>query len=92
MTIAFTAPWESRFGELRISSGMTPGWCFVDAQRLTSISDPEMDMNRAVAYRPRVRMRRLVAAFRWLTPGLYTMETPRRSVDRELEQFSSPWE
>jgi hypothetical protein len=49
-------------------------------------------MNRAVAYRPRVRMRRLVAAFRWLTPGLYTMETPRRSVDRELEQFSSPWE
>ena len=34
----------------------------------------------------------LVAALRWLTPGIYGMETPRRSVDRELEQFSSPWD
>jgi hypothetical protein len=64
----------------------------VDIQRLINVSDPEMDMNRAVGRRPRVPMSRLVAAFRWLAPGLYAMETPRRSVDRELEQFSSPWE
>jgi len=64
----------------------------VDAQRLISVSDPEMDMNRAVGRAPRVTMWRLVAALRWLAPGLYAMETPRRSVDRELEQFSSPWE
>jgi len=51
-----------------------------------------MDMNRAVGRVPRVTMWRLVAALRWLAPGLYAMETPRRSVDRELEQFSSPWE
>ncbi|MFZ1122920.1 MAG: hypothetical protein WB580_02855 [Candidatus Binataceae bacterium] len=49
-------------------------------------------MNRAVGRPPRVRMSRLVAALRWLAPGIYTMETPRRSVDRELEQFSSPWD
>jgi hypothetical protein len=49
-------------------------------------------MNRAVERTPRVRMRRLVAALRWLTPAIYGMETPRRSVDRELEQFSSPWD
>jgi hypothetical protein len=49
-------------------------------------------MNRAVGRTPRVTMWRLVAALRWLAPGLYAMETPRRSVDRELEQFSSPWE
>lgn len=64
----------------------------MDTQRLINISDPEMDMNRAVGRAPRVKMRRLVAALRWFAPGIYTMETPRRSVDRELEQFSSPWD
>jgi hypothetical protein len=59
---------------------------------LINVSDPEIDMNRAVERAPRVRMRRLVAALRWLTPRIYGMETPRRSVDRELEQFSSPWD
>ena len=72
--------------------GDDPRWCLVDIQRLINVSDPEMDMNRAVGRGPRVRMSRLVAALRWLAPGLYAMETPRRSVDRELEQFSSPWE
>jgi hypothetical protein len=64
----------------------------VDVQRSLNVSDPEMDMNRAVGRLPRVRMWRLVAALRWLSPGIYAMETPRRSVDRELEEFSSPWE
>jgi len=64
----------------------------VDAERLINVSDPEMDMDRAVGPEPRVRMWRLVAALRWLTPGIYAMETPRRSVDREVEQFSSPWD
>jgi len=49
-------------------------------------------MTRVVGHGPRVRMWRLVTALRWLMPGVYAMETPRRSVDRELEQFSSPWE
>jgi hypothetical protein len=64
----------------------------VDVQRLLNVSDPEIDMNRAVGRAPRVRVERLVAALRWLSTGLYAMETPRRSVDRELDQFSSPWE
>jgi hypothetical protein len=50
-----------------------------------------MDMDRPVERASRVRWG-LVAALRWLTPGIYGMETPRRSVDRELEQFSSPWD
>jgi hypothetical protein len=70
---------------------MTPEWCFVEIQRSINVSDPEMDMDRAVERASRVRWR-LVAALRWLTPGIYGMETPRRSVDRELEQFSSPWD
>jgi hypothetical protein len=64
----------------------------VNGKRAISISDPEMDMNRAVEGEPRPRMWRLAAALRWLTPGMYTMDTPRRSVDREVEQFSSPWD
>jgi len=91
MTIAFRAPAGAEAGAEGIQ-GDDPRRCFVDVQRLINVSDPEMDMNRAVGRGPRVRMWRLVAALRWLTPGLYTMETPRRSVDRELEQFSSPWE
>jgi hypothetical protein len=71
--------------------GGDPGWCFVDTHQLTSVSDPEIDMNRIVGRAPRVKMR-LVAALRWLAPGVYGMESPRRSVDRELEQFSSPWD
>jgi hypothetical protein len=64
----------------------------VDAQQLNSFSDPEMDMARVVGREPRVRMWRLITALRWLRPGIYAMKPPRRSVDRELEQFSSPWE
>ena len=71
---------------------MTPGGRFVDAERLINIADPEMDMHRVVGRPLRVRMWRLVAALRWLSPGIYMMESPRRSVDRELEEFSSPWE
>jgi len=59
---------------------------------MISVSDPEIDMNRAVGRRLRVGIWRLTAALRWLAPGIYAMETPRRSVDRELEQFSSPWD
>jgi hypothetical protein len=54
------------------------------------IRDPEMDMKRAVRRRRWVRMLRMIAAaLRRFAPGLYGIETPRRSVDRELEQFSS---
>ncbi len=91
MTIAFcTASGEGAGAE--DLQGDDPGWCFVDVQRLTSVSDPEMDMNRIAGRVPRVRMSRLAAALRWFAPGIYAMETPRRSVDRELEEFSSPWD
>jgi hypothetical protein len=54
------------------------------------VSDPDMDMNRVVG-RPGVgqNVRMIAAALRWFAPGLNGTETPRRSVDRELEQFSS---
>jgi len=54
------------------------------------IRDPEMDMKRAVGRRKWVRMLRMIAAaLRRFAPALYGIETPRRSMDRELEQFSS---
>lgn len=71
---------------------MTPGGYLVDAQRLINVPDPEMDMNRVAGRTPLVRMWRLITALKRLTPGAYAMAPPRRSVDRELEEFSSPWE
>lgn len=91
MRFAFSASSGGGAGAEDLQGG-DPGRCFVDTQRLINVSDPEMDMNRAVRLAPRVKMSRLVAALRWLAPGIYAMETPRRSVDRELEQFSSPWD
>jgi hypothetical protein len=65
---------------------------FVNAEPLISVFDSEMDMNRAVGIQGRLKLSQVVAAaLRWLAPGLYGIQTPRRSVDRELEQFSSPW-
>jgi hypothetical protein len=65
----------------------------VKTEPSTNVYDPEMDMNRAVGFRARVKLSQVVAAaLRWLAPGLYGIETPRRSVDREREQFSSPWQ
>lgn len=58
-----------------------------------SVRDPEMDMIRAVGFKAGVRMSHVLAAMlRWLAPELYAVKTPRRSVDRELEQFSPPRE
>jgi hypothetical protein len=57
------------------------------------VYDPEMDMNRTVEFHARDKVLLVVAAaLRWLAPRLCLIETPRRSVDRELGQSSSPWE
>ena len=64
---------------------------FVNAEPLISVFDSEMDMNRAVGIQGFKLSQVVAAALRWLAPGLYGIQTPRRSVDRELEQFSSPW-
>jgi hypothetical protein len=88
--LRFSASGEGAWAE--DLQGDDPGWCFVDIQRSINVSDPEIDMNRAIERAPRVRMWRLVEALKRLGPGIFAMETPRRSVDRELEEFSSPWD
>jgi hypothetical protein len=70
------------------------GGCFVNIEPLTRVSDAEMDMNRAVA-RGSKMSGMFAAALSWLTPRSTALkqplsksiETPRRSVDRQLEQF-----
>lgn len=65
----------------------------MNAEPLINVYDPEMDMNRAIGLRARAKMSHMVAAaLRWLAPRSFGVATPRRSVDRELEQFSSPWD
>jgi hypothetical protein len=80
----------------------------VNTEVLIRVSDAEMDMNRDVGRQPRPKMWGAVAAaLSWLAPrstaevrsrASRSIETPRRSVDRQLEpfrdleRFSSPWE
>jgi hypothetical protein len=65
----------------------------VTAEPPTSFQDPDMDMNRAIGFWAQVKMSQFFAAIlRCVAPGLYRPVTPRRSVDRELEQFSPPLE
>jgi hypothetical protein len=62
------------------------------------IRDPEMDVDRAVRRHGLVRRSRLTAALRklaprwlarWLAPSI---QTARRSLDREQQRFIEPWE
>jgi hypothetical protein len=57
---------------------------------MINVCEPDMDMNRPLA--PVVGVRRLMAALRWFRPSLYMIETPRRSVDRELQEYSPSWQ
>jgi hypothetical protein len=65
----------------------------MNRQSLIRVSDPEMDMDRTVGGQAQPkRWRMFAAAQRWFAPrGLASscIETPRRSVARELEPFAS---
>jgi len=60
------------------------------------IHEPELDMNRAD--RARHRSRPFAAALRSLAPRWLerrlapSIENPRRSLDRERQHFTEPWE
>jgi hypothetical protein len=55
-------------------------------------SDPEMDMNRAaVRVAGHSWMWWFIATLKRLSPGFFAVETPKRSVDRELQEVYSPW-
>lgn len=60
-------------------------------ERVVGISDPEMDMDRAVRDAARFGMWQLIVALKRLSPGFFTIESPKRSVDRELQEVLSPW-
>ena len=63
----------------------------MNEKSLITVYDPEMDMDRDIGFRASVKMSHMItAALRWFVPS--RMETPCRSVDRELEQFSPSWE
>ncbi len=64
----------------------------MNAERIisVSISEPDMDMNRGPG--SRVKPSLLMTALRWFKPSLHMIETPRRSVDRELQEYSDSWQ
>jgi len=52
----------------------------------SQVSEPELDMNRNQSVRP-TRTGRLRLLFRHLPLFPATLETPRRSVDRKLQEL-----
>ena len=60
-------------------------------EHMVRSSDPEMDMNRMVRAAAHSGMWRLIATLKRFTPGFFTVQTPKRSVDRELQELYSPW-
>jgi hypothetical protein len=84
---AFTTPKQTacyQGGKQRAAAGVSD----------LMIRDPEMDVDRAVRRRALVRRSRLTAALRtlaprWLAPSI---QSARRSLDREHQHFIEPWE
>jgi len=63
----------------------------MNSERIVGFSDPEIDMERVVRDSGNFTMRWLIAALKRLDPSFFTVERPRRSVDRELQETLSPW-
>jgi hypothetical protein len=63
----------------------------MNSERTVGFSDPEMDMDRMVRDGGYFGMWWLIAALKRLNPCSFTIERPRRSVDRELQETLSPW-
>jgi hypothetical protein len=57
------------------------------------VSEPDIDMNRRRPPVAPVGIRRLIKAVQWFKPSPYLIDSPRRSVDRELQEYSfSIWQ
>ena len=52
-----------------------------------SVYEPEMDMNRRLELAPAGRMKRFLGTLLWLRAGGYEIGKPRRSVDREQQEY-----
>ena len=63
----------------------------VVAEQFESFSDPEMDMNRAVRAAENSGIYRFIATLRRFSPGFFTVQSPKRSVDRAVQEFSASW-
>ena len=53
-----------------------------------SIYEPEMDMNRRLKHAPAGVVKRLFNSLQWLRTGGYDLGKPRRSIDREQQEYS----
>lgn len=59
----------------------------MDSIKANEIHEPELDMNRQT---PRYtgRVRRFLGSWIWVPERSYLIGSPRRSVDREQQQYS----
>ena len=59
---------------------------------INSVTEPDMDMNRRRDREAVGRVRRLIGTLLGYPQGLYAMGTPKRSIDREQQQYSPSYE
>ena len=60
----------------------------MESNSKVSVYEPEMDMSRRLGLAPAGRIKRLFTTLLWLRSGGYDIGTPRRSVDREQQEYS----
>jgi hypothetical protein len=53
-----------------------------------SVYEPEIDMNRPLRRAPAGPMKRFLKSMRWLRTGSRNLGKPRRSIDREQQEYS----
>jgi hypothetical protein len=52
------------------------------------VYEPEIDMNRRFEYSPPGLVARLFNSLQWLRVGSFDLGKPRRSIDREQQEYS----
>jgi hypothetical protein len=52
------------------------------------VYEPEIDMNRRLEYSPPGLVTRLFNSLQWLRVGSFDLGKPRRSIDREQQEYS----
>jgi hypothetical protein len=62
------------------------GW-LMETIKITSVLEPELDMNRCTS-RPEGKVRRLLGSLLGYPQNLYSIGKPRRSIDREHQQYA----
>ena len=61
----------------------------MESASLHRVAEPELDMSRPIQHNPSEKWRRLIGAIGWLRLGEGMIGRPKRSMDRDHQEFPS---